>query len=62
MEENINLLGFLGDGKIQKVDEKGIIIGKTKNALQKIIVDVFYVPGIAQNFQALASYLIKATR
>ena len=46
MEENINLVGFLGDGKIQKVEGKSLITSKTKNGLQKIIIDMFYVPGI----------------
>ena len=59
LEENIKTHITLGDGKKEDVAGKGTIAVKTKNGSSKLIHEVFYVPGLAQNLLSVGQLIKK---
>ena len=60
LDENVKTHITLSDGKKEDVVRKGTIAVKTKNDSLKLIYEVFYVPGLAQNLLSVGQLIKKA--
>ena len=59
LDENVKTHITLGDGKKENVVGKWTIAVKTKNGSSKLIYEVFYVPGLAQNVLSVGQLIKK---
>lgn len=59
LDDKVSSQVKLGDGKLQNVEGKGVIVVYTKGGNKRLISDVLYVPGLTQNLLSVGQLLQK---